>query len=343
MLHRHHFSYNSSQTLHNQKQMIMRKKSLSWLTAIYFGCAVTMFTACSENEPMGQGEVEFEITDAPLDDASVKSVVVTVADVKVDGKSLSGFTKQTIDLKAYFDGNTKVLGSAVMDAKAYSNVVLVLDLDTDAQGNAPGCYVLDKDNVKYKLKSTVTGKTDVIINQSWKATRGAKTRIIMDFDLRKSLRYSDDPAIRYSFVSDNNLHAAVRLVSAEASGTIKGTYQNDSNVDAEKIIVYAYKKGTFNASAETQPQGTDGIYFKNAVASAAVKETLTGKAYTVAFLQEGEYELHFAAYSKDAATGRVSFDALLQSETSVNGSVANIIKVKAATAVNISTSIKGII
>jgi hypothetical protein len=325
--------------------MFMRKNSLSWITSILFGCAAALFTACDDdsNEPMGQGEVEVEITDAPVDDASVKSVVVTVADVKVNGQSLSGFTKQTIDLKAYFDGNTRILGSAVMDARAYSNIALVLDLNADAQGNSPGCYVLGQDNIKYKLKSTATGQTDIIINQSWKAAKDAKTKIVMDFDLRKSIRYSDDPAVRYSFVSDNNLQAAVRLVAREKSGTLKGSYQENSEVNAEKIIVYAYKKGTFNASTETQPQGTDGTYFKNAVASAEVKEGLTGKVYTLAFLQEGDYELHFAAYSKNTSTGRVSFDAMLQSETSINGTVASIIHVNAATSLNISTSVKGII
>jgi hypothetical protein len=325
--------------------MFMRKNSLSWVTGILFGCGVATFMACDDdsNEPMGQGEVEFEITDAPVDDASVKSVVVTVADVKVDGQSLSGFTKQTIDLKAYFDGNTRILGNAVMDARTYSNVALVLDLDTDAQGNSPGCYVLGQDNIKYKLKSTATGKTDIIINQSWKAAKDTKTKIVMDFDLRKSIRYSDDPAVRYSFVSDNNLQAAVRLVAREKSGTLKGSYQENSDVNTEKIIVYAYKKGTFNAATETQAQGTDGTYFKNAVASAEVKDGLTGKIYTLAFLQEGDYELYFAAYSKNTSTGRVSFDAMLQSETSVDGTVASIIRVKAATSINLSTSIKGII
>jgi hypothetical protein len=219
----------------------------------------------------------------------------------------------------------------------------VLDLETDAQGNSPGCYVLGQDNIKYKLKSTATGKTDIIINQSWKAAQNTKTKIVMDFDLRKSIRYSDDPAVRYSFVSDNNLQAAVRLVAREKSGTIKGSYQEDSDVNAEKIIVYAYKKGPFNASTETQAQGTDGTHFKNAVASAEVKASLTGKVYTLAFLQEGDYELYFAAYSKNTSTGRVSFDAMLQSETSVDGTVASIIKVKAATSINISTSIKGVI
>ena len=320
-------------------------KSLSWIKAIFLGCAVTMFTACENdsNEPMGQGEVEFEITDAPIDDANIKSAVVTVADVKVNGQSLSGFTKQTIDLKAYQDGNTKVLGGAVMDAKTYSNVVLVLDLDADAQGNSPGCYVLTQDNVKYKLKSTTTGKTDITLGQSWKAVKDTKTKVVMDFDLRKSIRYSDDPAVQYSFVSDDNLRAAVRLVARNDAGSIKGSYQDDASVNADKIIVYAYKKGTFNATAETQGSGTDGVYFKNAVASAQVKETLTGRVFTVAFLEAGEYELHFAAYSMNATTGRATFEAMLQTETTVNGSVSNIIKVEASADVNISTSITGVI
>jgi uncharacterized protein DUF4382 len=322
----------------------MRKKSLSWIKAIFFGCAMTMFAACDEsNEPIGEGDVEFEITDAPVDDASIKSVVVTVAEVKVDGQSISGFTKQTIDLKAYQDGNTKLLGTSHMAARSYSKVTLVLDLDTDANGNAPGCYAMTQDNMKYKLKSTTSGKTDVSINQSWRATKNATTKIVMDFDLRKSIRYSDDPAIRYSFVSDDNLQAAVRLVAKEKSGTIKGSYQESSSVDADKIIVYAYKKGTFNATTETEAQGADGIQFKNAVASAQVKEGLTGKFFTIAYLPEGEYELHFAAYSKNATTGRVAFEAMLKSENNVNGSVANIIKVQASSSITISSTINGTI
>jgi len=324
--------------------MIMRVKSLSWIQAIFFGCAVTLFTGCNDSEePMGKGEVEIQITDAPIDDANVKSVVVTVTDVKIDGQSVSGFTKTTFDLKALQDGNTKVLGSQTMDAKAYSSMVLVLDLENDAQGNTPGCYVLAADGGKYKLKSTATGKLEVVANQSWSAVKNAKTQVVADFDLRKSIRYSDDPSIRYSFVSDANLNTAVRVVAKEKSGMIKGTYENSSDANPEKIVVYAYKKGTFNASTETQAQGTDAIQFKNAVASAVVKESLSGKVYTLAYLPEGEYELVFAGYSKNTESGRVGFDALLKSETSVNGSVSSIIRVQANATITLSTSIKGLI
>lgn len=324
--------------------MIMKMKSLSWMQAVLFGCAVTLFTSCNDSEePMGSGEVEFQITDAPIDDANIKSVVVTVTDVKVDGQSVSGFTKQTIDLKTLQDGNTKVLGSQTMDAKAYSSLVLVLDLNADAQGNAPGCYVLAADGTKYKLKENASGKLEVVANQSWATTKNAKTAVVADFDLRKAIRYSDDGNVKYSFVSETNLNSAVRVVTKEKSGIIKGTYENSSAANPEKIVVYAYKKGTFNAATETQAQGTDGIQFKNAVASALVKESLTGRVYTLAYLPEGEYELVFAGYSKNQESGRVSFDALLKSETSVNGSVTSLVKVQANATIAISTSIKGLI
>lgn len=323
----------------------MTMKRSSWMKVIVLCCAVTLFSACEDdpNEPMGQGEVEFEITDAPIDDASVRSVVVTVADVKVDGRSLEGFTRQSVDLKAYQDGNTKLLGSGTMDARAYSNVTLVLDLDTDAQGNSPGCYVLDADNMKHKLKSTASGTLEVAANHSWTAMKDVKTNVVMDFDLRKSVRYSDDPSVKYSFVSASNLNSAVRVTTKQASGTIRGSYQDEANVDADMIIVHAYKKGTFNASTETQAEATDGIYFRNAVASAVVKDGFTGKQFTLAYLPEGEYELYFASYTEDTVSGRHSFDAMLQSETSVEGAVGNIVKVEAAVEINISASITGII
>jgi hypothetical protein len=321
----------------------MERRRFKWIAAFLFSGALFSFFACSEDKVSGKGDVDVEVTDAPSDDASIRSVMVTVAEVRVNGEALQGFSKQTIDLKAYQEGSTKLLGTTELSAKTYNNITLVLDLDSDANGNSPGCYVLTDDDVKYRLRSSTTGKLNVAINQAWTVASDAKTRIVIDFDLRKSIRYSDDPSIRYSFVSDNNLSAALRVVAKEKAGTIRGTYEEESGVNAEKIIVYAYKKGTFNATAETEPQTTDNIYFRNAVASAEIKTSLTGKGYTLAFLEEGDYELHFVAYNKNSETGRYTYAARLQSETTVNGQVGNVITVKAGASVNITTSIKGII
>lgn len=321
----------------------MERRMSKLLRAVLFGSAMLSFIACNEESAVtGKGEVDFEITDAPSDDANIKSVMVTVAEIKVNGKAIPGFTKQTIDLMAYQEGSTKLLGTAQLDSKAYSSLTLVLELNNDAFGSAPGCYVKTVDGTKYKLQSTASGMAEVVVNDSWNVTSGTKNRIVMDFDLRKSIRYSDDPSMKYSFVSESNLNSAVRLVSKEKSGTIKGTYQEESSVDSEKIIVYAYRKGTFNASTETEGQTADNIFFKNAVASAEVKQTLTGKTFTLAFLEEGEYELHFYAYDQDSATGRFTVTARLQSENNVDGQVKNIISVKAGASVNITTTIRGV-
>lgn len=318
-------------------------KKLRWMKGLFLISAIVVLGACNDDsEPAGKGEAQFEITDAPVDDTNVKGVFVTVADVKVNGNSLQGFSKQTIDLKAYFEGKTKILGTGEFDARTYENVVLVLDLENDANGASPGCYVLDQNNTKHQLKTTASGTTEIVVSKPWSVTKDAKTNIILDFDLRKAIRYTD-ASNGYSFVSDNNMKAAVNLVTKAKTGTIKGTYAESRNSNADKIIVYAYKKGTFNATTETTPQGDDGLMFANAKSSAVVKQTITGNEFTLAFLEEGEYELHFVGYTHDINTGRYNFEARLQSETSVDGSAANLVTVKGGMTINVAATITGLL
>lgn len=316
----------------------------SWRIKAIISCVLLLFAACNDDSgPRGTGEVDFEITDAPVDDAGIKSVVVTVAEVKVDGKSISGFTRQTIDLKAYQDGQTKLLGSTELDARTYSNLSLVLDLNKDDQGNEPGCYVQDVDNAKFALKSTASGMHEIAVAQAWQTMADAKTNVVLDFDLRKSIQYSGESGASYVFVADNKLNNAVRVTTRQASGTVRGTYQDEANVDADMIVVYAYKKGSFDAATETQAQGEGGLQFENAVASAVVREGLTGRHFTLAYLPVGEYELHFAAYSQDTSSGAFTLEAMLESETTAGASIANIIKVEASAEINLTTRIMGII
>jgi hypothetical protein len=319
----------------------MKTLNVSWTKTILFACAVGMLPACNKSsEPMGKGEVEFQITDAPVDDASVKSVFVTVADIKVDGQSVSGFTKQTIDLKAYQAGATKVLGATQLDAKAHSTVTLVLDTDNDASGSTPGCYVMTTDNSKYKLWNS--GTIDVAINKGWSVATGAKSTLVVDFDLRKSIRAMADQSVRYHFVSNDNLQTSVRLVSQDKSGDISGTYNEQTSSNADMVIVYAYKKGSFNANTETVAQGDDAIFFKNAISSTAVKTNLSGNTFKLAFLDEGDYELHFAAYNKNSISNQFVFQNMLSAQTSINGSVGSFVTVQSGMTLSITSVITGI-
>ncbi len=116
--------------------------------------SIGLWGCTEDDEPQTNANVRFEITDAPIDVASVKGAFVTVSGIRVDGEPLVGFdSKQTIDLMAYRNGNTEVLADGQLESTAYSQLTLVLDYAEDEDGNSPGCYVLKDDNSKISLAS----------------------------------------------------------------------------------------------------------------------------------------------------------------------------------------------
>jgi Domain of unknown function (DUF4382) len=312
----------------------------SFILKISLSIALTglLLQSCGDDSmsPVMKGPVEFQITDGPSDDDNVKAVFVTVTDVKVDGQSLNGFVKQTIDIKSFSEGNTKLLVSTTMVSKTYNNLTLVLDADTDANGNSPGCYVQTTDDAKFKLRS---GKVEILVSSNWAVGTNSLSAVVIDFDLRKAIRSMDDPSVRYNFVADNNLKTAVRVVDHTQIGAINGAYVDQSNVSSDKVIVYAYKKGTYNAAIETAAQGDDKIYFVNAISSAVVKNNVVSKNYTLVFLDEGDYELHFASYKKGA--DHYTFQSMLANQNSVNGGITDFVTIKAGLSISVSSLITG--
>ena len=268
--------------------------------AFLFLVGMALFTAC-EKEDDGlslEGNVQFEITDAPIDDANVAGVFVTVTAVKVDGEPISGFEgPQTINLLAYQNGNTKTLGLAELETGTYSNVSLELDYGMDADGNAPGCYLITEDRTRHSLRNNLEAVSEIQLNNtSFTVVEDSTSTLVLDFDLRKSITY-DSPGNeldKYEFVTESELGTSVRLVEAKASGRIAGNCQNNVNL-VDRIVVYAYSSGTFDKDVEMNGQGESGITFKNAVASAVVGDQ---GDFTLAFLPEGEYELRFFAYEQ---------------------------------------------
>lgn len=320
----------------------MIARILNFSKLLLIGIAAFAIQSCKDDDDAtGMGEVEFEITDAPSDDASVKGVFVTIADIKVDGQSIGLEQKQTIDLTAYTEGKTKLLGSSQLDAKAYSNITLVLDNESDASGNTPGNYVLTSDNNKYKLTGTTSGTTEVVINKSVDIASNTTNTIVMDFDLRKAIQRSSDTNVKYQFVSSNDLNLAVRVINKNTSGEIKGTYQESFSTNADKVIVYAYHKGEFNQSTETTPDAS-GRLFAKAVTSTVVKGGLTD-TYELHFLEDGEYEIAFAAYDENETTQEYELNTMLDAEIKINGTVANFITVGANSSTSITANITGLL
>lgn len=304
-----------------------------------------IFTQCKDDDSNSpNGSVRFEITDGPIDDTNVKGAFVTVTAIKLDGEEISGFTKQTIDLMAYQNGNTKLLATADVDAESYDEVTLVLDFAADADGNSPGAYVMTEDNVKHSLQASSNTTSEIELNTAdFEVEEGATTTIVLDFDLRKAIRHEDAPQAsdEYDFVTNAELENAVRVVAKSESGKVSGQVNDNLNMAGDKIIVYAYAKGTFNKETELEGQGTSEIQFSHAVASAT---TDSQGNYTLAFLQDGDYEIHVFGYEDTDNDGELEIKGELQLNLLGNlGLDLNNLSVDAGANVSLSMNVIGIL
>ena len=311
------------------------KNYLKIAGVILVSILTTISCSKDDNDEMAKESYStvFKITDAPIDNASVEAVFVTVSDIKVDGKSLEGFNTITVNLAALVNGKTKTLGNLDLQAGSYSNLELVLDYNTDANGNAPGCYVEMANGEKDKLEAT---SNTIKINDTFEVLASIANEIVIDFDLRKTIKEEENNlSSDFGFVTAAELSAGIRTVNEETTGTISGT-ANDAQNTSDKIVVYAYKKGTFNTETETKGKGESKVTFANAVTSAEVSG-LNG-SYSLNFLAEGEYELIFASYNKDG--DKFYFNSLLQVE-STTGLDLGAISVTSALQISANVTITG--
>ena len=316
-----------------QHHSIISLRALLLLSTI----VITMSSCLKEPDIQpAAAQARLEITDSPIDDPNVSGVFITVTDVKVDGVSWKGFPgKTTFDLLAYQNGQTKILGEGDIEAGTYSEIVLVLDTETDALGNNPGCYVKDAQNIKRKLD----GGSEMIVKAkgSFVTTSADTTEAVIDIDLRKSIVYQSGSDTEFKFVTTPELQAAVRLMDKANTGNIAGNC-TDGVSASDKIIAYAYLKGTYNEN-EKFPQGTSQVQFKNAVASSAVA---SNGNYNLTFLESGTYEVHFISYQQ-GAQGKL----LVKGELQLNllNSTLNLLQidVTARSTVNIDLVVSGIL
>lgn len=276
---------------------------------------ILIFSACKKDDDSSdaKGQLNMEITDSPADDPNVKAVFVTVAEVKVDGQTFSGFSgKKTINLLAYQQGSVAALGLGDLKAGTYQNITLVLDMQTDAGGNAPGTYVQTYDNVKHVLSSAST--VELTATKAFEVKSAEKTNLVLDFDLRKAVMYQSNGGQndQYDFVANADLQASLRVVVKNETGTVSGVLQNNL-VNADKVVAYAYKKGTFNRNTEIQ--ASNGVAFKNAVASTIVN---SNGEFKFAFLNQGDYEVYFAAYKDITSDEKLDFLGTLVVTSSVD-------------------------
>ncbi len=309
--------------------LIKNLSKLSLLLGLIF------FVSCSEDDSLenpgnGENSTAVYLTDAPVDQANVEAVFVTVSEVRVNGKAIEGFNKTTIQLSSLTKGRTELLGNLNLKSGTTSNISLVL-ADTDASGNGPGNYVVLNGGAKQKL----SGATEINIKDQVEIVNDARNEIVIDFDLRKTVKQEGD---NFSFVSKTQLENNLRTVNKLNAGAVKGKADNRSEAEGEVVVAYAYKKGTFSNSESNA--NSEGINFANAVSSSVVSKS--NGEFEIHFLEEGDYELHFASYSDNDQDGKLEFTGMVEANA-VSSLDLNSFRVASNSEVNIQISFKGLL
>ncbi len=314
----------------------MKTSKMIFSGAMLLFASLFLFIACEDDDNDNNGNVRFEITDAPVDDTNVEGVIVTIVGVEVDGTPITDFEGPvTFNLMDYRDGEVKRLGFADLDAGTYNNVTLILDYDNDQNGNAPGVYVQTTDGVKHAVKTSGNTDTEITVNGSFTVDENdSDETVVIDFDLRKAISYSQSGSTSdYSLVSDTDLDAVARLITKEDAGTIEGDFDGDLSQAGDVVVVYAYEKGSFNIT-----ERLGNVAFKNAVTSAVVDGN---EEFTLNFLEEGTYELHFVGYEDDNNDGRLEMVGTLLFD--ILGDInPNNVTVDASETVNLNLEITGV-
>jgi hypothetical protein len=256
-----------------------------------------------------KGTLKLMITDAPVDDDGIESVFVTITAVELDSQRVDLQGKMTLNVAALQDGQTALLLQEEIEAKQYQKMTLIMDYETDASGNGPGCYVMSSGNRKHDLKNGSDNKIAINLDPTLGLIEENGTReVVLDLDLRKAIQYDEDGVDGDNYNFHSELSSSLRIVDGNENFKISGEFSDALKVSGDKVIVYAYAKNQFDVNTEVESQ----VFFNNAVTSTEVKEDGT---FSLHFLEKGDYELHFVSYTnnnegKYTAKGMVSTDII---------------------------------
>ncbi|MBU0926267.1 MAG: DUF4382 domain-containing protein [Spirochaetes bacterium] len=244
--------------------------------------AIALAGACADSTAVSVG---FALTDAPIDEATVTEVNVTVSSVAVnesadasiadgDGswKVLTLEPAQTLNLLALQNGIADELGALVMTGGTQINQIRL----------GVGAVEIVDGGTRYQ--ASIPSATGLKIVNAFQVPLTGAVTITVDFDVRKSIIEKPNGTF--------TVKPVLRAVVDNEAGRITGT------VPTGTTTVYAYADGTYVATEATTATADDGLFFTGAYTSTCVKADLS---YVLAFLEAGVYDL----YGVDA-TGAVT-------------------------------------
>ena len=301
--------------------------NISFRTAVAVGCLAAL-AACGGSSDGGEGSstgsLTLRIGDAPVDGA--REVVVVFTGVVLHGPggthNIEFPEPREIDLLAYQNGATvDLLDGVEVEAGEYDWMRLEVIAE---QNRNDGSYILFESGQQYPLYVPSGSQTGLKLNRPFTIAAGAITRLVADFDLRKSIIQPPGQSPNYV------LKPVLRLMDELEVGSIAG------EVDLAVLATAQLEPGSgledcagglyLFAGADAAPDDTDGDASDGVDPVVFQPLEFDGinpvVPYRVAFVETGEYTVaatcHFdvdaspesSEYDPGAASGEAGFETM---------------------------------
>ena len=289
-----------------------RNIPLSLLTAVLIaGVLVACNGGSNDGTPVAQrvGGLTIGLTDAPVDDAAEVVVVFTGIELQRlngDRVTLTLPSPRSIDLLKLSDGRTtNLVENLQVEAGEYEWMRLMLTAEQNLQS---GSYIRLKDGRQFPLYIPSGAETGLKLQRRFTIALGNITRLVIDFDLRKSVVAPPGQAPNWI------LRPSLRIFDELQVGGITGSVDLNALAAAQGTTLAACRPGLYLfRGAGATPDDMDGNAADGADPVTYRGLTNDGIAttvsYTLHFVETGAYTVAATCqYDVDASPSVSEYD-----------------------------------
>lgn len=293
---------------------MMRYKHLLAAALCSAALAACGGSGSSDNEP-DTGTLDLKITDSPVDDAAEVVVVFTGVELKpANGEPFSidycdvqsnPEDCRSIDLLLLQDGVTDdLLVGETVEAGEYEWMRLKVLAEMNQQD---GSYILLENGEQYPLFVPSGAQTGLKLVRPFTVAVDGTTRLVVDFDVRKSVIAPPGLAPNYL------LKPTLRLMDELQTGTIDGVVdlaELGTEQENEACIGGVYLFREFGATPDdmdgNDEDGADPVVFHSLEAD---EDGGTAASYMLSFIEAGDYTIAFTCnFDVDVAPDESEYD-----------------------------------
>ena len=263
------------------------------LKLLFMLAAVFFLASCGgESSGPGTGELSISITDAPVRNADAvviyfeRATVHSAEDGRIDVDVIDPVTMlpgRSVDLLQLTGDRTIELVTETFTEGTINWIRLMVDFD-------PEKTYIQIDGTRYPLRCVSCEKNGLKVNTTFEILADMTNAYTLDFDLQKSIT---DPQSGIDYI----LRPTIRVVRAEAAGSIRGTVSATLISDlggAEGCSVYVYDGSDAVTDDISIPDGMPvPDTHNNPVMAATVELNPMNELYEyhAAFLPAGNYTI----------------------------------------------------